>query len=273
MSESAAVAAHGLAEKDFRRFQQLVFEVAGIHLSAAKRSMVAGRLAKRLKALQLVDFTSYVRCLDSDPEERRRAVDLLTTNETYFFREPKHFEFLREQVLAHLPEDRPVRVWSAACSSGEEAYSLAMLLDDVLGTRGWEVMGSDISSRVLQRARRGLYPMARIDLMPSGYLKRYCMKGTGQYTGQFLVSGVLRERVGFSQVNLNAALPQLGAFDVIFLRNVMIYFSVQTKSRVVRRVLNLLRPGGYFFVGHAESLVGIADGLQTVRPSIYRKLQ
>tara|TARA_R100000322_G_scaffold104450_1_gene66570 strand:+ start:3064 stop:3861 length:798 start_codon:yes stop_codon:yes gene_type:complete len=260
-----------LTESEFKRFQKLMFDEAGVTLPSSKKALVSGRLAKRLKLHGCGSFGAYYDLLSTDASEHQWAVDLLTTNETYFFREPKHFEFLRDEILKAHPSSRPFRAWSAASSSGEEPYSLAMLLGDVLGSNTWEVIGSDISMQVLEKAERGLYPLARTNHMPPGYLKRFCLKGTGTHAGKLLVSRNLRERVKFMQVNLNAELPKLGQFDVIFLRNVMIYFSAETKAQVVRRVLAQLRPGGHFFIGHSESLNGITDGLELVRPSVYRK--
>jgi chemotaxis protein methyltransferase CheR len=199
------------------------------------------------------------------------AVDLLTTNETYFFRESKHFDLLRELATAARGRAQPFRVWSAASSSGEEAYSIAMVLADILGDGAWEIVGSDISARVLERARTGHYPLERARLVPAPYLKRFCLKGTGAQQGTLLVDKNLRARVHFRQVNLNTTLPQLGTFDVILLRNVMIYFSGDTKRQVVARVLGALKPGGHFLIGHSESLTDISDAVQPIAPSIYRK--
>ncbi|HEX4353452.1 MAG TPA: CheR family methyltransferase, partial [Polyangiales bacterium] len=163
------------------------------------------------------------------------------------------------------------RVWSAASSSGEEAYSIAMVLADVLGGGAWEVIGSDISARVLARAQVGHYALDRAKQVPPEYLKRFCLRGHGAQAGTLLIQRSLRERVQFMSVNLNEPLPQLGRFDVIFLRNVMIYFSPQTKREVVQRILSLLRPGGHFLVGHSESLHGITDSVEALAPSIYRQ--
>lgn len=264
--------AQSLTEKEFAQFQRMLCEVAGIHLAPAKKLMLAGRLGRRVRDLGLASFGDYFQLLQQRKDERQLAVDLLTTNETYFFREPKHFEFLQEQILPGHPRGRPFRVWSAACSSGEEPYSLAMLLDDRLGDAGWEVLASDISTQVLDKARRGLYGVNRIELMPAEYRRRYCLRGIGAQEGLLLLQQSLRSRVQFRQINLNAALPGgLGNFDLILLRNVMIYFQQETRRQVVQRIVQQLRPGGYLFVGHSESLNGIAAGLQPVRPSVYRR--
>ena len=262
-----------ISDQEFAQFQRFIFEAAGISLSLAKKTLVSGRLAKRLQHHRLGSYGEYFRMLASAQAgaEVQTAVDLLTTNETYFFREPKHFELLREQALAARKRVQAFRVWSAASSSGEEAYSIAMVLADCLEDGPWDVIGSDISARVLQRARAGHYSIERTQHIPRSYLQRFCLKGFGDQEGTLLVERSLRARVQFMQVNLNAPLPRLGAFDVIFLRNVLIYFNAETKRQVVGRVLSLLKPGGYFCIGHSESLNGITDAALPLAPSIYRK--
>jgi len=235
--------------------------------------LVAGRLGKRLAAHEVNSFGAYFKLLKSGqyPAEMQMAVDLLTTNETYFFREPKHFEFLRKLALKERNRSQPFRVWSAASSSGEEAYSIAMVLADCMQTTPWEIMGSDISTRVLEGARRALYTMERGRHISPEYLRRFCRKGGGPYDGYFLVDRSLRSKVSFRQVNLNASLPELGQFDVVFLRNVMIYFNTETKREVVARVVATLKPGGIFCVGHSESLNDITQAVTMVAPATYRK--
>ncbi|GAB4212653.1 MAG: chemotaxis protein CheR [Rhodoferax sp.] len=262
-----------ISEHDFSHFQRFIFEAAGISMADAKKALVTGRLNKRLAACGVGSFGEYFDLLRSGqhPDEVQMAVDLLTTNETYFFRESKHFEFLRKQALAARSRPQPFRVWSAASSSGEEAYSIAMVLADTLQTTPWEILGTDISTRVLARARRALYTMERARHIPPEYLHRFCRKGTGEYDGFLLIDRSLRSRVSFRQVNLNTALPELGLFDVIFLRNVMIYFNQDTKRQVVARVLGALKPDGFFCIGHSESLNDITTAVTMVAPSIYRK--
>ena len=262
-----------ITDLEFSRFQRFIYEAAGITLSAGKKALVSGRLSKRLQAHQLSSFSDYFALLSSGRSagEVQTAVDLLTTNETYFFREPKHFELLRSLATAAAGRTQPFRVWSAASSTGEECYSIAMVLADCLGSAAWDVHGSDISSRVLQRARAGHYPMERARHIPPAYLKRFCLKGHGEQEGTLLVERQLRARVSFAQVNLNTDLPKLGSFDVIFLRNVMIYFNGDTKRQVVARVLSLLKPGGHFCIGHSESLNDISSAVDQIAPSIYRK--
>lgn len=271
--QSSGNAQAQLGEKEFIQFQELIFRIAGISISAAKKPLVTGRLSKRLVHHGMSSYGEYFRHITtpSNSDELQVAIDLLTTNETYFFREPRHFDFFRQQIPALQRAGRPLRVWSAASSSGEEPYTIAMVLADVLGEGAWEVIGSDISTRVLERARGGHYPMTRIEGIPRHYLSRFCLKGVGEQDGTFLVERSLRNRVSLMQVNLNENLPNLGEFDVIFLRNVMIYFDMPTKQKVVARMLPLLRPGGYLLVSHSESLNGITDALKMITPSIYRK--
>jgi chemotaxis protein methyltransferase CheR len=265
---------HRLSDTEFVQFQRFIFEAAGITLTDAKKALVSGRLAKRLHACQVKSYGEYLSLLlkgDSGPE-RQTAVDLLTTNETYFFREPKHFQFLKKEITGgSLRNAAGLRVWSAASSTGEEPYSIAMLLSDCLPGQPWEVVATDISSRVLERARAGHYSMERINHFPPGYLQRFCLKGRDSQEGTLLVQRAVRDKVNFQRVNLNEPLPHLGTFDVIFLRNVLIYFSMDTKRKVVARILNLLKPGGYLFIGHSESLIEVTDAVELISPAIYRR--
>ncbi len=264
---------HALSDQEFTHFARFIFDAAGITLAPTKKALVEGRLGKRLKLHQLERFGDYFRLLASgdDPDEVQMAVDLLTTNETYFFREIKHFDFLREKALAARNRSQPFRVWSAASSSGEEAYSIAMVLADCLESTPWEVLGTDISTQVLKGATRALYTMERARHIPTAYMRRFCLKGTGEHEGRLLIDRSLRSKVLFRQVNLNVALPRLGQFDLVFLRNVMIYFSDDTKREVVSRVLATVKPEGHFFVGHSETLNNISQAVTPVAPSIYRK--
>ena len=263
-----------LSDREFGQFQRFIYEAAGITLSASKKQLVAGRLGKRIQERHFDGFGEYFQHLagGTEPAEVQTAVDLLTANEAYFFREPKHFEWLRKVALEARTGSAPFRVWSAASSTGEEAYTIAMVLDDCLAARPWEIVGSDISLRVLRRARHGHYPVARTTGISPAFLRRYCLRGVGVEAGTVLIDRSLRKNVSFLQVNLNVTLPpRLGTFDVIFLRNVMIYFNGDTKRQVVARVLTALKPGGSFLIGHSENLNGINDTLTPAAPAIYRK--
>ncbi len=262
-----------LQEKEFTQFRDLIYRIAGISMSPAKKPLVTSRLAKRLQYYGLASYGEYFQMITAanGQTELQMAVDLLTTNETHFFREPKHFDFLRQRILPARRPGKPLRIWSAACSSGEEPYSIAMLLDDVLRHAPWQIVASDLSVRVLEKARTGLYPIERVMEIPSSYLSSYCLKGTGSQEGALLIERKLRERVQFMHYNLTEAPPKLGEFDVIFLRNVMIYFDQDTKRQVVKRLLSLLRPGGHFLVGHSETLNGVNEDLRLVQPAVYLK--
>lgn len=263
-----------ITDQEFALFQRLIYKIAGINLSDAKKVLLVGRLSKRLKAHNLDNFGQYYRLLSAgqNPEELQMMVDLLTTNETYFFREPKHFDYLRDEVLAKYRGGAPFRIWSAASSTGEEPYTLAMMLAEYLPSNPWEVFGSDISTKVLAKAQKGHYPMERNEGIPPAFLSKYCLKGVRAQEGTFLISPKLRERVSFSQVNLTLPVdPAIGDFEVIFLRNVMIYFDLETKTKVINNLMPRLKPGGHLFIGHSETLSGIPAPLQTIRPTIYRK--
>ncbi len=260
-----------LKESEFRGFQKLLHETAGIYLSEAKKPLVSGRLAKRIAALGLSSYGEYLQLvMRRESGELQQALDLLTTNETFFFREQKHFDFLGQHVFPRWRRG-PRRIWSAACSSGEEAYTLAMVLAESAPTQDWEIVGTDISTRVLEAARTGKYAIGRIEHIPRTYLVKYCLRGTGREDGVFMVGKPLRSRVRFERANLLDDLSGLGSFDLIFLRNVLIYFDVTTKRTVVGRLVGQLRPGGLLVVGHSESLNGVCAGMEAVVPSVYRK--
>lgn len=262
-----------ITDAEFAQFQRLIYQIAGISLADSKKILLMGRLGKRLRALNLESFGEYYRLVASGnaPDERQTMVDLLTTNETYFFREESHFDFLRQVVLPQRPVGQSFDIWSAASSTGEEIYTLCMVLADELGANAsWSVLGSDISTHVLGIAERGMYWLDRTRGLPQSYLKKYCLKGVRSQEGSFMIAPELRRHTRFMQVNLNTALPDIGKFHVIFLRNVMIYFDNDTKRKVVARIVEKLRPGGYLIIGHSESLNGINETVVPVKPTIYR---
>ncbi len=261
-----------LEKHEFLWIKEYLYKRAGISLNDSKQALVCGRLEKRLRYYHLTSYSEYFRLLDKPgyEQETLMAVDLLTTNETYFFREEKHFEFLKSQFFPNHPSNRPIRLWSAASSSGEEAYTLAMLAAEHSKTNQWEIIGSDISTRVLEKARKGLYPLSATEKIPMLFLKKYCLKGCGEFDGFFTIDPILRNHVKFMYINLIGNLPDIGRFDVIFLRNVMIYFDMQTKQRLLERIQNHLRPGGYFIISHSESLNSMKTSLKMLYPSIYQ---
>lgn len=245
---------------------------SGIQLRPEKRLMVAGRLMRRAQIMgcSLDDYARRVVARPQDPEAVI-LTDLLTTNETYFFREPQHFEHLIQTVRSS-PGSAPLRVWSAAASSGEEAYSIALTLARCAGNRPWEVLGTDLSTRVVAQARTGLYSEERCTNIPMDDRKRWCLKGQGAYEGTVLMSRELRAKVRFQEGNLMEPMPQLGMFDVVFLRNVLIYFQGAAKAQVVNNVLQQLKVGGVFYISHTENLHGVPHQLQRVSPAIYLRV-
>ncbi|HTQ99617.1 MAG TPA: protein-glutamate O-methyltransferase CheR [Candidatus Acidoferrum sp.] len=261
-----------ITDVEYARVRKMIFEQAGISLGDAKKTLVVSRLTRRLDEYGLNSFTEYLGLLNDDayPDELQTAVDLLTTNETYFFREDPHFALLNRIAAAHRG-NQPLRVWSAACSNGQEAYSIAMVLEDVLDGRPWEIVGSDISTRVIETAKAGLYPIDQASKIPADYLARFCLRGVGSKQGMFAIDDSLRRHIRFFHGNLLDATPAIGRFDVIFLRNVMIYFNLDTKRDVVARLQESLKPGGYLLTGHSETLNGVSDALKMVAPSVYQK--
>lgn len=264
-----------LSDQEFYQIRDWLRGQSGIHLADIKKSMVVGRLQKRLKALQIPTFAAYLKLIHQADQsaERQTAVNLLTTNETYFFREEKHFQFLEQQVLPAVQSRDNFKVWSAAASTGEEAYSVALTLGHLWGEQGnWQVMGTDINTSVLQRAQKAMYPLDAKDRIPLHLLKAFCLKGIGQETGWLKISAEISSHVSFVQANLFTLQLKLPLFDVIFLRNVLIYFELEDKKKIIQNVVRQLKPGGWLLVGHSESIHGYHEDLKQHRPSCYQYL-
>lgn len=263
-----------LSDQEFALFQRFFFEQIGISLSDQKKVLLISRFTRRLNDLGLESFHAYFDIISApeNREERQHAVDLITTNETYFFREDQHFNLLRDTISREHTGHHTLRVWSAACSTGEEPYSIAMTLHNAMGPEGWEISASDISTRVLASAQRGLYPMERVRGMPPAFLKQYCLRGHGEYEGYLLIDKQLRDKVKFQQLNLMALPSEMRNFDVVFLRNVIIYFDAPTKLKVLRAIAHTLRPNGWLLLGHSESLHGLDLPLRLVAPAVYQKI-
>lgn len=269
-----------LTADEFRLFQGIVLRESGIHLGTKHRAMLVSRLWRRLCALELNSFASYYRRVKADPLELVRMLDCVCTNETQFFREPAAFDCLRELIFpewrAANASERPrtLRAWSAACSTGEEPYSLAMvLLSEFPAKAGWniEVLGTDLSTKVLEHAAKGIWPTAKISAVPVLYQQRFLLKGFGPDKGKFKAGDELRRALRFQRLNLAHQKYEVTApFDLIFCRNVLIYFQWETKIQVVNRLGQLLAPGGYLFLGHAEGLHGVTDRLQHVAQRVFR---
>ncbi|WP_373072535.1 protein-glutamate O-methyltransferase CheR [Sulfurimonas sp.] len=261
-----------ISNEAFEKISSLVKTHSGINLSPTKKQLVVGRLSKRLRILNLPDYETYHNeCLNS-PTELQCMINTITTNETSFFREAHHFDFMRKSIIPKITKS--FRVWSAAASIGAEAYSIAMDLDDVLTPLlcDWEVVATDINTEVLEQAKTGLYPIRFTDQLNEKYLKKYCLKGIGSQDGQFLIDDYLREKVKFKHANLMSPMtPEHGQFDLIFLRNMLIYFSTEEKIKIVQNVLKHLKPNGYIFIGHAESIEQSIFNVKQIKPTIYKK--
>jgi chemotaxis protein methyltransferase CheR len=271
-----------ITEGEFALLRDLIYRESGIHLGPGKSSLLVARLGRRLRDLDLDSFgTYYARVLGGDARELATMIDRITTNETQFFRERLQFEFLESSVFPEWRRQgqartRPkrVNVWSAACSTGEEAYSLAMsLLWHFPRKEGWSVavLGSDISTRVLHAARNAEWPVERASTIPARYLNRFMLRGVRSRMGHIRASDELRSAVDFERVNLNddTYLPR-GSYDLILARNVLIYFADTGRAEAIRRLASWVSPGGYLLLGHAEHGGGVIEGLERVRPTIYR---
>lgn len=270
-----------LTKEEFQLFQGLVERESGIHLGANNRAMLVSRLWKRLRALQLNSFSAYYRLVKANRTEMVLMLDCICTNETHFFREPAAFDCLRQHVF---PEwiaaadsnrrTRMLRAWSAACSSGEEPYSLAMmLLTEFPENAGWktEVLGTDLSTKALARASKGVWPSSKLAGVPVEYQRQFLLKGFGPVRGKVKATDELRKAVRFQRMNLiQHQYEVLGNFDLIFCRNVIIYFEWEKKLKVIDRLGRYLAPNGYLFLGHAESLHGMTDQLESVKPKVFR---
>jgi chemotaxis protein methyltransferase CheR len=272
----------GITRGEFAAFQRLIRDEAGIFLSDVKKALLVGRLTRRLRDLGLTTFGAYLDRVREDEAERVRMVDSICTNETQFFREPRQFAFLEERLIpawtsaaAAGRRPRQVRAWSAACSTGEEPYSLAMvLLHHLPPAAGWqvEILASDLSTRALERAAPALWPIDRSLHIPVRYLKQFMLRRVGPEEGRMAAGNAIRSAVRFQRLNLVDDSCALEAgFDVVFCRNVLIYFRAETKAHVLRRLVRCLAPGGHLFLGHAECVTGLVCGLCNVGPNVYTR--
>jgi chemotaxis protein methyltransferase CheR len=273
-----------ICDPDFQFIRQLVYDQSSIRLGNEKKEMVCMRLNNRLSRLGLADVGEYCDLLRSnqEPGEVTHLIDALSTNFTTFFREIEHFKFLKEAIIPEYseavainPAQGPLRAWSAACSTGEEAYSMAILMAACFQSTDpeqWQIFASDISTRVLEKASEGIYAERQIHLPNRNWLPRYFQKGAGEWEGYYRVKKTLRDQIDFQHMNLlQSASPQVSRYDVIFCRNVMIYFDQATAQTLAERLSHQLRDGGYLIIGHAESLGRKPRGLEQIKSSIFRK--
>jgi chemotaxis protein methyltransferase CheR len=270
-----------LSEKDYDFIIRLVYEHSRINLGEGKRELVTARLGKRLRSLKLNTYGEYCDLLRTPQgeEELVNLIDSISTNHTFFFREIKHFEFLEQEIIPKFCTREQgggtFRVWSAASSSGEEPYSIAILLSEYFANKPtwqWEVQATDISTKILAKARDGVFAEDRLREVKPDLLRKYFQKGIGKWEGHFRMKEFVRQKVHFHHLNLlQPTYPFQHAFPIIFCRNVMIYFDRPTQEQLVKKLTDLLLPGGYLLVGHSESLTGIKHSLKAVKPAIYMK--
>jgi chemotaxis protein methyltransferase CheR len=265
----------------FVKFQRLIYDESGIWLGPAKAALLCGRLSRRLRALQIRTLAQYYELVTSPGQQWERVlmIDAITTNETQFFREAKHFDYLAQHVFprwrseaAEQRREKKIRVWSAGCSSGEEPYSLAMWLARHLSAdEGWDsqILATDISTQVLNRAKEATYPISKSADIPAPLLQQFMLKGTGSQEGNMKVGREIRQMVNFQRLNLGQGPFPTTSFDLVFCRNVLIYFDAASKRKVVEHLTRCLSPDGLFFTGHAENLNGVTSRLRPCASTIY----
>ena len=254
-----------ITDKQFRDLSDIVYKVSGINLNDNKVNLLKARIAKRLRSTKITSVSEYIRLIERDSGEFKRFIDGITTNHTYFFRENKHCEY----IINAMSRSHLLKIWSAASSSGEEAYSIAVqLLEHGFNFR---IFASDISDTMIETARRGVYPMDRARVVPPHILRKYFQKGVNHSEGRIRIKEHVKDHVTFGKYNLVTGAPPVSEYHIIFCRNVMIYFDLPTKQKVMDDMVKALKPGGLFIFGQSESMVGIKTPFITLSPSIYRK--
>ena len=270
---------------EYETVRRIVYDNSRINLGPSKKELVMARLSKRLRALNIPSYGEYLKFLQTSAgrDEMTNLIDSISTNHTYFFREPQHFDFLSQVILPDYCEREPKRpnhqfkVWSAATSSGEEPYTISLILDDYFNNRvrgwTWNILCTDISTRILAKAEAGIFAKDRLGPVRPDWLIRYFDKGVGESDGFFRVKDDIRRNLTFKALNLLApSYPFRETFQVIFCRNVMIYFDRDTQQELIAKMTPLLEPGGYLIIGHAESLTNVKHSLKLIKPSVYRKV-
>jgi len=268
----------GLKDDEFNLIKDVIYRESGIRLTEMKKALVQARLMKRLRELKLPDYREYCHFLTNNYDrEIINLINCITTNKTDFFREPKHFEFLQEVALPELEHSgrKRITIWSAGCSTGAEPYTIAITLREYFAGRSMpevKILATDIDTQVLRRGEEGIYSYNEVDTINIELLRRYFKRGTGENEGFFKVKDSVQNMISFRRLNLlDDTYPMKGRFDIIFCRNVIIYFDRTTQEQLLNRFAQRLEPGGYLFLGHSEALTGMRVPLQGVAPMVYRK--
>lgn len=268
-----------MTDQEFSKLRGLIYQQIGVEIKDHKKHLLVNRLSKRLRHLGMTSFSDYLKFVEEDSRGKYEMVEMLdavTTNKTDFFREPKHYTVLEEKVVPALlrdrgTHDRVIKVWSSACSSGEEPYTLAICLTEMLkGHPGWrfEIMGSDVSETVLRTAASGIYADSKVQPIPHDTLRKYFLRGNGRYK----IKPEIAKHVSFRKINLKLDYHRsFSNYDIVFCRNVLIYFDVATQQDIIRKHWHVLRPGGFLFLGHSETLHGGQLPFEYIAPSVYRK--
>ncbi|HVN72186.1 MAG TPA: protein-glutamate O-methyltransferase [Desulfomonilia bacterium] len=278
---SLCVQSFSITNKEFQLFKDIIYRETGINMSEKKRNLIVARLSKRLRALNLQTFSEYYEYLNNSLDARdelNNLINRITTNKTDFFREKHHFDHLSNEIFPTYIEasrqgrEKRLRIWSAGCSSGEEPYSIAMTVDDAFkDERGWDlkILATDLDTDVLMKASKGMYPSQQITPVPMGYLSKYFVRNDQGYE----VNNKIKSMISFRKLNLmEASYPMKKPFDIIFCRNVMIYFNDETKHDLIKRFYNHLSDKGYMFIGHSESLMNMKHLFKFLKHTVYVKV-
>ncbi len=272
-----------LTDKEFEQLSEFISGQSGIKMPPVKRIMLQSRLQKRLRHLKMHSFKEYIEYLFSQEGQKKELIhmlDVVSTNKTDFFREPVHFEFLREQALPEYreryPANRPMKIWSAGCSSGEEPYTIAITMEEWKAenpTFDYSIVGTDISTDILKKALQAIYKEEKVDVIPHILKKKYLLRSKDRQNPTVRVAGSLRKKVTYYRLNfMDASYNLKDMFDVIFCRNVLIYFNRETQEEVLRKLCTRLHPGGYLFIGHSESIMSMTLPVKQIRPTIFQRI-
>ena len=271
-----------MTDDDFDRLSNFVFQQSGIKMPPIKKIMLQSRLQKRLRELKILSFKKYADFVFSDEGQKNEIVhmlDAVSTNKTDFYREPVHFDFLRDKILPDFMEKERIntlKVWSAGCSSGEEPYTIAITLNEFKGEYpgfDYDILGTDISTKILQQANTAIYKEDRVNVVPLNIKKKYFLRSKNKENKTVRVVKLLRDKIRYQRLNfMDTSYNVADIFDVIFCRNVLIYFNRETQEQVLNRLCQKLKSGGYLFIGHSESILGMNLPLKQIKPTIYERI-